>query len=66
MMMIMMTLMLVDRWCRCHVTQVTTTRNIAGGWLVQWFCGGLGYQVRPLAARGATQKEEEEDDMIRR
>lgn len=25
--------------------QVTTTRNVTGSWLVQWFCGGLGYQV---------------------
>jgi hypothetical protein len=27
------------------VGQVTTTRNVKGGALVQWFCGGLGYQV---------------------
>lgn len=25
--------------------QVTTTRNVTGGWLVGWFCGGLHYQV---------------------
>ena len=25
--------------------QVTTTRNVKGGSFVQWFCGGLGYQV---------------------
>ena len=25
--------------------QVTTTRNVTGNFLVQWFCGGLGYQV---------------------
>lgn len=24
---------------------MTTTRNVKGGALVQWFCGGLGYQV---------------------
>ncbi|KAF0720399.1 Aste57867_329 [Aphanomyces stellatus] len=25
--------------------QVLTTRNITGSWLVDWFCGGLNYQV---------------------
>ena len=25
--------------------QVTTTRNISSNWLVDWFCGGLQYQV---------------------
>ena len=26
-------------------TQVTTTRNISGGWFMHWLCGGLEYQV---------------------
>jgi fatty acid desaturase len=25
--------------------QVTTTRNITSNWFVDWFCGGLQYQV---------------------
>jgi len=25
--------------------QVSTTRNITGGWFMDWFCGGLNYQV---------------------
>lgn len=25
--------------------QVTTTRNVTGNWAVDWFCGGLNYQV---------------------
>ena len=25
--------------------QVTTTRNISGGWFMHWLCGGLEYQV---------------------
>ena len=25
--------------------QVTTTRNVTSNWFVDWFCGGLQYQV---------------------
>lgn len=34
--------------------QVTTTRNVKGGAFVQWFCGGLGYQVRTSVSLGVS------------